>query len=292
MKRTLLTPKRLLMLVTAMLLVSSFLGQRTADRISHMPRAAVSTLLGPARWSAYTVARGFSQPERDPAAWEGERMSRVELEELYGKRLRELRDLQREHEALLERLAQLQQIRSLAEQSKQWDFSGVRYVQARVTGVAGTRRPSTLNIAHGTRSGIRENTAVVHGYNLIGRVVHAGPATADVKLITAPGTRLQVRLLSALDENESRDPVPAQLQASEDGQSFRVRLRRSETVKVGDLAHLDDPRYPREAQSYIVGQVVSVEPAPDDPLLFQEIIVNPIPPLAGLSEVTALVPVE
>ncbi|MFW6059675.1 MAG: rod shape-determining protein MreC [Phycisphaeraceae bacterium] len=292
MRRSLLTPKRLLVLLAVLFLFSSFLGERTAGRLSHAPRAMVNTLVSPARWSAHALSLRLRREEPDPVAWDRQQMSRAELEELYGRRLRELRDLQRRHRDLRERLAQLQQIQSLAERSEQWDFSGVRYVQARVTGLTGAPNAPTLNIARGTRAGIREGAIIVRGYNLVGRVVHAGPATSEVKLITAPQTKLQATLLPPADATDSRDSLPVQLEVRDDGETFGVQVRRGEPVQAGDLAHLDDPRFPREAQSYIVGQVISVQRAPDDPYLFQEIVVKPILPLTGLSEVTALVPVE
>ena len=167
----------------------------------------------------------------------------------------------------------------------------MRLVNARVTAYTGAAARPVLTIDRGTRAGIQDGTVVAHGFNLVGRVVHAGPLTADVRLITHREQKLQVRLVPPGPDAEPRR-VRVQIEQRDDGHTFGVQVSRSVTVEKGDLAHLADVSWPREARGFVVGQVRSVKRAPEDPYSFKNVVIEPIPPLTTLSEVTALVPME
>ena len=285
MKRSPLTPRRLLAVVVVMLLIASFLGETVAANIAHAPRVLVGTALNPLTHPLYTLSRNVRGGSADTHAFSEDRKSRQELEEELGHALRRLDRLRQEHEQLQREFSQVTRTR------EQLGLSGVRLVRARVTAYGGDPAAPVLTINRGTQTGITRGTVVVSGFNLVGEVVHAGPMTANVRLITAPGTEFRVTLRPPEAEDTQRQ-TDVHIEARSDGGTFGVQVSARSEIEVGDFAHLSDPRWPREARGFVAGQVRSVEPTPDDPHVFRDVVIDPIPPLSALPELTALVPAE
>lgn len=284
MRRSLITPRRALVGVVLALLVASFLGEGLADAITRAPRTLVTTALNPLTQPLLAFSRTVRSERNEPHAWSEQRLSRRELEEELGRAMRRLEQLRQEHE-------QLQREHALVTQTReQIELSGVRLVNARVTAYTGDPAAPVLTLERGTRAGLREGTVIASGFNLVGRVVHAGPMTADVRLIIAPGTELQVTIRPPEVDDEARR-TQVHLAARDDG-AFEVRVPARSEIEPNDLAQLSDPRWPREARGFVVGQVTRVEPAPDDPFAFRDVLIEPIPPLSALPDVTAVVEAE
>jgi len=291
MRRSLLTPKRLLAIIAALLVVSSLLSARAATAVASVPRTIVSTAIAPANLLLYNLSRTLRGPGSDTIQWGGgdDQPTPDQVRNLHqelGRALRLNEKLRQQNNRLKQQITQLSQIR------EQFGLSGMRLVSARVTAYAGDANAPVITIDRGGNVGITKGTVIASGFNLVGEVVHAGPLTADVKLITAKGTKLQVRFVPPRADAKPRLQNARQLSLREDGRTFGVRLSTGVTVETGDLAHLADPRWPREARGFVVGQVSAVGPYEDDPLSFQSVVVDPIPPLTALNEVTALVPME
>jgi hypothetical protein len=86
----------------------------------------------------------------------------------------------------------------------------------------------------------------------------------------------------------------AHLTALPDGSGYETKIGAEAggepNVRVGDLAHLADEGWPDQAEGFVVGRVAKVEPWPSDPLLFRRVLVKPITPPRGLSEIVLLMP--
>lgn len=192
--------------------------------------------------------------------------------------------------ALETALAEAQELIAMLTQSREMlQLEGVQLVPARVSGFSGDPVRPVLTIDRGTFSGVHDGAAVVSGFNLVGRVAKAYAGSADVELITAAGTKLQVRILPPRTDDVPRELVE-QLELEEDGRWFEVQVEIDAAVEVGDLAHLIDERWPPAARGYVVGQVKRVAPDPANPHLFKELVIEPLPPLADLTRVTVLIP--
>lgn len=292
MKRSFLTPRRLLALLAVLLLVSSFLPvdqdsqaaeQRRAwgSRLAERPRALVAAAISPVTRLLHALSTGLRSQDRDPVLWD----TWDDLAVRYGRALQRNERLEQENTALKRQIAQLSQIREL------FGLAGVSLVDARVNASSTDPLNPVLTINRGERHGVRRQMAVASAFSLVGEVTNVGPFTSDVRLITAPGTQLRVRLVPPTPDAAART-IEVQLERAEDGPWFEVQLGTQQPVQPGDLAHLSDPIWPTEAMGFVVGQVIEVGPDPDDPLNFQRVIVKPIPPLTRLNRVTVLVPTD
>jgi cell shape-determining protein MreC len=174
---------------------------------------------------------------------------------------------------------------------------GDSYVFRRVDVVGRSTDPfsGTFQIAQGAMDRLAVGIPAVDGANLIGRIVQVTPTTASIEPITAAGTLVQVLLapsslpLSGLPAERAR-PV----QIVSDGRRFRADdVDRTIPVQVGDYARLDDTGgpagWPLSVQGYIVGQVISAEPNPDDPLR-QRIVIRPLLSPTSAGAVTLILP--
>ncbi len=254
MKRTLLTPRRMLALIVVLLVVSSFLGEGVAEAIAGGPRNVVSAVTSPFTSMFYALGTALRHEEPDATPWNEQRVSRAQLEREYGLALKRLDYLQEKIKQLEKERARYANLRAVAEGDEQLDLSGSSFINARVTAFVGEAGSQFVTIDRGTRSGIREGTVIIQGdFNLVGKVVHAGPVTADVKIITSPGTRLEVRLVPAT-VNAGPQSVRVQLHVRDDGKTFETQVETDTHVQVNDLAHLVDNRWPREAAEFRGGK--------------------------------------
>lgn len=292
MNRSFLTPHRWLVLIAALLLVSSFLPldqgphraeqpQRLGSRIVHRPRALVAAAISPVTGLLHPVTTGLREQDSQRVIWD----DWEDIGARYGSALQRLHALERENAELKQKIMQLTQIREL------FGLSGVSLLDARVKSVSLDPLNPVLTLNRGSNNGVREHMAVASGWNLVGEVVHVGPLTSDVRLITAKGSRLRVQIAPPTADAAART-LEVQLERSDDGPWFEVRTTQQQPVAPGDVAQLTDPLWPAEATGFFVGQVTEVAPDPDDPLNFQRAIIKPIPSLTTLGRATILVPTD
>ena len=276
---TYLTQRRALVIVAAVLLLSSLAPVRVSSKLAYLPGSIVSFTTQPftqgLRWLATTL-RPPTERELD--------LSDAETRQLYGEALSLIRRLEYKLAAAEQQIALLTQSRTIA-------LSGVQLVDASVTGYSGERLNPVLSINRGRAGGIYPGAPVVSGFNLVGRVTEAYPASADVGLVNAPGATLLVRILPPTPEAGPRE-VKEMIHLTEGGEMWEVSVAKGQPVREGDIAQLSDPSWPPEAQGYLIGQVVEVEPDPQNPLNAKRVRIRPMAPLTELSRVTVLVPAE
>lgn len=278
MRRSLLTRRRALVLIAALLVAVSLLPARVVDTVAGPPGKLVAAALMPFTVPLKTMADSLRRPTAIELGIEDEHhpgQTKLYIEQLEI----ELAELRRENRAL-------RQVEAVLGEGR-----GVRQVPARVGRYSGDRVNPTLTINRGTSQGVAVGQVVVTGFSLVGEVEQAGPVTATVRLFTAAESRLQVRLVPPV-VGEPPHRVGAWMQVEEDGERFVIEVDRDSPVAVGDLAHLEDSRWPREAQGFVVAQVVTVRPDPRDPHMRRVVLLEPIVPLRSLSQVNVLVPTD
>lgn len=281
MNRPPINAKRVMIAAIVLLLLASQLPAWLAVKLSYLPRSFVAFITQPA-----TLLQGFSTTvrpgdERTPDFSAGGDLTQQLLEaRVYIDNL----------EQDIARLRNLSD--NLAIISALVDTEDISFVGAKVVGFSGDRKNPILTINIGSDHGVRDGLTVVWGADLVGKVISTSASTADVQLITAAGTKMQVRITRPVVD-PTVVPVPAYIELSDDGRTFYTdEFPLDSPVHVGDLALLADESWQFRARGFIVGTVVKVGPHPDRPLLNQRVVIRPNRPLASVYGVIVLVPVE
>lgn len=143
----------------------------------------------------------------------------------------------------------------------------VRLIGAPVIVGASDLSGGVLRVRIGRGLGVHENAVATKGHQLVGRVVSVGAASSLVRPVTdgAAGP-IQGRVI--LGEGSGSllcvlRPVGGGLLA---GPLERPAGTEPPPVSPGDEVRLDDQTWPRNAQMLLIGRVVRLEPAPDNPL--------------------------
>lgn len=278
-----LTQRRVLVLVAAMAMVSSFLPDAAGPFLWQRPRQIKDMLVTPLTHPLHLFSlrlRGDSPHALAPlaisASAEELQWYRTEVQRLKA----ELRDAD-ERLQRYERLAELSRRGWLA-------LEDVRYVSAHVTAWGGGVDRPTLTINKGRVHGVAPGMVVCDEVNLVGQVVDAGQMTATVALLTVPHEQVAVRIVPAADP--AANGLPLVLRYDPDREAFTQVTEIHAAVEAGDLAHLDDAAaWPREAWGLVVGRVAEIE-RDEDPLNFKRLVVKPLLRAAYLRRVTVLAP--
>ena len=170
-------------------------------------------------------------------------------------------------------------------------------------------RPATVTGADS--SGVREalkitgvganavGRPVVHGTDLVGRVVAAGVTGAEVRLLSDPGFAFTAQLARYVPDAAGRLTlaVVGQLQPLVQGVGHGTLAIRSTVsmqqvadlrLAVGDLVVLDDRDWPANVQGFCAGRVSAVNAQANAPI-FADIRVEPVVDLLRLNEVMVVV---
>ena len=275
-----LNQRRTLMVIAAVLLISSMLPAPIATRLAHPARAVVTLALSP-----FTAPlKSLSDSLRDRESTPTEVGSGEDMTTQLAQAVVVIEQLDQELQAAQQQIALLTQTDEIA-------MEGTRRIMARVASYSGNTVRPTITIDRGALKGIATDAPVVHGVNLIGLVERVYPTAADVELITAAGTRFQVRIRPPRVDSSGRE-VSEMIELSDDRSHFHVQLEQKEPVEVGDWVHLADSRWPPEAQGWVVGKVTQIRDDPENKFLFKRVIIHPMEPLGALNRVTVVVPVE
>ena len=281
MTRSLLTQRRLLVVVVALLLISSMLPTAVSTRIAYIPHAVVALVISPFTAPLKSLADSLRPGETLSMGVGSPDEAQVRL----GQALVIINQLEQELETAHQQISLLTQTDAIA-------LEGTRRIMARVASFSGDRLAPVIRIDRGSLKGIREGAPVVHGVNLVGLVETVYPTSADVELITAAGTKFQVRIRPPEVDATPRE-VSEMIELSDDGSHFEIaKLTKSTPIQVGDWAHLADSRWPHEAQGWVIGKVTQIRDSPENPLMFKQVIIHPMEPLSSMSRVTVVVPVE
>ncbi len=278
MNRPPITPKRVLIALAVMLLISSQLPSTAATTLSYIPHSFVSLISQPA-----ALLIRLSTTLRPPRAQNPDFAVGGDLAEQLAQAKVYIDNLEQE-------VIELRQVsQSLAQIDALLDLGGIKLVGANVLGFNGDLENPILTIGVGSNDGLREGLAVVWGAGLVGKVVATSGNTADVQLITAADTKLQVRVAKP---NATTTPLPAFIEVADDGRSFFTEeFAIDDPVQAGDIVHLADNSWQFRANGFLVGVVTEVGES-ERPLLNSRVVIHPTQSLASLTRVAVLVPVE
>lgn len=280
MAHSVLTHRRALLVIVALLVVSCLVPARFSTRVGNVPRAALMLVLSPFTAPLKSLSDSL-RPGRSLPLGVG---SADQAQDRLGLALVVIDQLEQQLAAARQQIILLTHTDEIA-------MEGTRRIMARVTGFHDDRVGRVITIDHGTAKGVRDGAPVVHGVNLVGTVEKAYPTASDVKLITSEGTQFRVRIRSPRVDAQAGE-VNEMIELSEDRSHFEVQLKVDAPVEVGDWAHLADSRWPPEAQGWVVGKVTQIKEDPENKFLFKRVIIHPMEPLSALSRVTVVVPVE
>lgn len=279
MNRPPINAKRVLIAVTALLLISSQLPVGAATAIAYVPRSFVALITKPAALlhRMATTMRAPRQQTPDFGAG-GDLADQLAQARVY------IDNLEQEVLELRNVSESLAQIDALL------DIEDIRLAGASVLGFNGDIENPILTLGVGSDAGVRDGLAVVWGANLVGKVVSTSAMTADVQLITTAGTKLQVRITPPTVD-PSAVTLPAYVELAEDGRSFYTdEFALDASVQVGDLVLLADDSWQFRARGFLVGVVTEAIPHPDRPYLNKHVVIRPMLSLASLPRVVVLVP--
>ncbi len=258
--------------------------------------AVAQVLTGPPRWLVQSVVGWVSQPLlniagalRSRPTLDLDRGDPRYLQQNYDALLKYNAFLREESQRLREELARYRWARENLKLETPADF-----VFADVTSLNHSNLRRTITINRGSVQGLRTDLVVADWYNfsVVGRITDVGPRSATVELITSPRSRPIVKFLPGTPVRPPANPTVLQLSPDKDGKSLSATVKTDTPLQTGFLAHLVDTGWPAEGRGFVVGKVVSVEPQPDNPYLYNRVVVQPIHDAARLSRVIVLVPGE
>jgi cell shape-determining protein MreC len=174
---------------------------------------------------------------------------------------------------------------------------GVRQLAAPVIGRFSEASSAALQVRAGAGRGVVENSvAVVEGLQLLGRVERVTGAWCVVRPITdnaAGGIMALVMTGERLDSGIQCRLEPAGGGLLRGPAEWKARAGGEDPIQItpGMTVRLRDDTWPRSAQMLVVGEVVEVAPAPDEPTR-TIITVAPSVPLQRVSEVVLRVPLD
>ncbi len=249
------TPQRHLTRLVVVLLVAGLLALALGGYLTPLTRLSALPFLTAQEWLAtrYAALRDYLTAPQDIAAL---RQRNQELEA-------EVARLQTEVVALQQQLAEAEILAALLDFARSHITS--QYKAARVIG----RDPSPflhyLILNRGSDDGIRPGMPVVSSEGLVGYVDAVIPRAARVRLITDPGSRVDVRIRPS--------NVDAVLQGSLTGELTLNMVPLNAKVEPGNLVMTSGlgGRFPPDI---LIGQVVSTRKLAY--ALFQEAAVQPV----------------
>lgn len=279
MKRKAPTPSQFLGLLALLLLAASQTTTSCAARFVTPAHNLVVSLTSPVAGPLKAIGGKF----RTAPDGEVDLGSRAQLE----------RQLLRErayNEQLRQHVQQLgAKLNQLAAVRRHRDLPDVRLFDADVTWTEGSDARA-LRINAGSRDGLVPALVVTDGINLVGRVASVEERFAMVRPITRAPSHLAATLRAADAEPDARGAIVQLTLDEKTGNRFLGRADAADNIAVGDLAHLDDRKWPSVAQGFLIGRVTAVHNDETDPLLRRIIVVEPLRNIAALRHVVVLLP--
>ncbi len=151
----------------------------------------------------------------------------------------------------------------------------------------------TLKVNMGSRRGVTVGLPVMDGPRLVGKVERVSAMNAWVRLITAPGVKVDAIITDAMtpiDQLLRGQFVGCQLDAAGPDR-FVSTIAKNKPVRVGQYLRLIDRNWPDAAQGLLLGRIEKVEDDPDAPLLRRRIVVETFKSLRYLDRVDLPVPI-
>jgi len=199
--------------------------------------------------------------------------------------LRKERELLELRLKLAQEREKIRELSSLHSQLEEVAEGGFEVILARVIGREPDSWYQTLLIDRGAKDGVKNGVAVVHGENLVGRVIEVGGRWSRVRLILDVG--------SAVSAVTGNGDVPGIVIGSGPGELKMTLIRHNARVKVNDVVvttHLS-PVLTQEAPlppGLVIGKIVGV--SQEEEGLYQSALLESKVDFRHLSEVLAVVP--
>ena len=282
MPRSLLNSKRVLLMFAALLVVFSVAPMWLAAPVGNAGRGVVLAAVSPIAGMLKSMTAAIRPPAEDRVDHGDE----AGLADKYEMAMM----LIRKYEA--EIVSKDEQIQRLRLSKSALQLEGTEMIDVRVVGYSGDRDNPILTINRGTAGRVGNRMAVIWETNFVGVVDSNRSLTADVRLITAPGSTILARIQPLTPDAAART-AEYFLEVTEDGSAFEVDVPSGTAIAVGDVASVSDSQghWPNEAIGSFVGKVTDVRPKDSDPLRFDTVTVTPMIELSRLSRVTVLNPV-
>ena len=276
-------PGRVLVAGVVALIVISQLPVRWTDAVAGPPADVVAAVVGLAADPLLRVARFVRPP------------SEVQTELTRNEKLVANLEAQTQYALNLETrlnyaIAEIRRLLGVREQLNREGFGeSVRLEPARVIAIPPDPHAGAVLINRGRAHGVEPGMIVASGFSLVGRVTDVGPRTATVRLVTAPDTLLQVRIIPPQAGPAERD-LPALVRVNESRDRFVAEVPENAPIQPEDLVTLHDEDWPVEAQGFVVGVIESVEPDPADPEIRSVAVIQPVREPGRVMRVTVVVP--
>lgn len=281
MKRSILTPRRILVGLTLLLLASSLMPVTVARSLSDKPRDFLVVLTAPPVAMLNRLGLALRRPS--PPLTGGDNSVRLHQENQQFQVINaKLRDELARAQTVIEQLSGARRV---------FPLTGYRLLPAAVLDVAADPRRSSLMIEVGRRQGVSEGMVVVKGAHLVGVVTDTTPMTSSVTLLDAPSSTVQVEITAGSVAESSRR-YTALIRRDNEGKGFVVQVGRDKVIEVGDTARLTDRRFPKEAHFFVVGTVteVSEDTQAPFPSLYRMVRIAPVIAISRQTHVAVVVP--
>ena len=280
MQKPRLTQRRLLTAVVFVLFVCCFLPVGTAQHLAEVPHWLLSAALAPPGSVVKSISHKLRPGEKHEI---GPELTAAALRGRLAKALEYVGQLETQNARLRRENARLKQSKEVI------NLGSYQPLEARVTSYSGDQGNPVITIDHGSRSGVGKRMTVISGASLVGKVIATGPLTAEVQLITTPGTGLSVRVLPPSVQVPPRE-IDTWVKYNASLGAFYFDPAKAKRISIGDIAQLADDRWPDHAQGLIVGKVTRIMRHPTNWMNLKRVVIKPMVSLQDLSEVMVLVP--
>ena len=283
MPSPLLTSHRLLFVIALVLLINSQLPAPLAGLAGRVLQPVLDLTTLPVRAPLHSMAVGLRPTEipedlPDPPKTADQLATELAIARSRIDQLEQLIDELKRRLALIETVGE-------------YGETPTRPLSAKVNNYTDTGPSQIISINRGSNHGVAAGMTVVYEYSLVGRVVApVGPVSANVELVTSHDAVFQVRV-----QPRDAQTTYANIRAtpSGDGRTFVAQVGRDSPIReLADVRMADAVYYP-DARGWVLGRVESVDPYPDDPTLYKQLVIAPEFDLRyGLEEVVVLLPAE
>lgn len=284
MRRSNDTPRRVLIVLVVLVVVSGLLPAGVVKSVAHIPRQFFNPLLrAPALGLSRAMRDPSDIPPLDPATDLGnEAFRKLELLEAEAANAY-LRLRVAELEKLVEDLGMIGGV-----------LQGTSYRVLRADGlqIRRDRQRPQLTINRGSKDGVRKGDVVVGEsvLQLVGIVDQVDRTACQVDLINAEDRSLQVEIVSPIaSTNASTMQTLWVVWDEEVGAFVTDEPAKGYPVSVADLVYVRGGSLPEYARAFAIGQVAKVTPSPDRPDLQLRVVIRPLMQLDKITRVNVLV---
>jgi len=278
------TPRRILIVLVAVVLLSGLMPGRIVRGVAHIPSEFFRPLIVR---PAQVLAQGMHDPSAVPELHPETDLGNDAFQKLELIEAEAINVYLRQRVAELERL--VDNLGLIGGALKDTDY---RVLPATAVRLQRDRQRPQLTVNRGEKDGVREGDVVVGDaqLQLVGVVAEVSRSAAQVDLIHNPKRSLRVQVVSP--EASDQPLTPKELWVSWDPELKAFVTNepaRDFPVQPAYLAYARDEGWPDYARVFPIGQVAEVGPAPDAPDLRLQVVIRPLVQMSDISRVNVLV---